>query len=234
MRLPLPSVARALFGLLLATALLGGCGGSAGGSGVASKTAPQIVAAAKAAADGAATVHVAGTIVNGRKPLSMDMELLRERGGHGRIALEGLTIDLIRVDRIVYVNGSAAFYRHVAGRAAARLLQGKWLKAPASSGNFASLASLTDLRKLIDTTLADHGTLARGPTSMIDGQKAVAIEDVTGGGTLYIAASGSPYPIEIVKHGGGGGRITFDRWNKAVVLAAPTNAININALRPHA
>jgi hypothetical protein len=233
MRLRLPSPARPLLALVLAVGLLGGCGGSSTGNGVASKTPAQILAASMAAANGAATVHIAGSIVSEGKPLSIDMELLRERGGHGRITLEGLSIDLIRVDRIVYINGSAAFYRHVAGPAAAQLLQGKWLKAPASAGNFSSLASLTNLGRLIDTTLAAHGTLARGATTTVDGQKVVAVNDVSDGGTLYVAATGSPYPIEIVKRGGAGGRIVFDRWNKPVVLAPPANAININALRPH-
>jgi hypothetical protein len=220
-------------GLVLGGVLLGGCGGSPAANGIASKPPAQILAAAKAAADGAATVHIAGSILAKGKPLSIDMELLRERGGHGRIAVEGLSIGLIRVDRIVYIGGSAAFYRHVAGAAAAKLLQGKWLKAPASAGNFAAFASLTNLGRLLDSTLAGHGKLGQAQRTTIDGQKAVAVNDISEGGTFYVAATGSPYPIEVVKHGSGGGRIVFDRWNKAVVLAAPSNAININALRSH-
>jgi hypothetical protein len=220
--------------LLVAVALLGGCGSSSSsssGNGIASKSPSEIVAAAKAAADSAATVHISGTIVSGGKPLTIDMELLAGKGGRGRITIEGVSIDLIRVDGAVYINGSQAFYRHLAGAAAAQLLQGKWLKAPEKSGNFASLASLTDLAKLIDTTLAGHGTLARGATTTVNGQKVIAVNDVSQGGTLYVATSGSPYPIEVVKDGGSGGRIVFDRWNKPVTLTAPTNAININQLQ---
>jgi hypothetical protein len=221
--------------LALGGAVLVGCGssssGSGSGNGVASKTPAQIVAASKSAADGAASVHIAGSVVNEGKPVTVDMQLLAGKGGRGRITLEGLSIDLIRVGGAVYINGSQAFYRHVAGPAAAQLLQGKWLKAPENSGNFASLASLTDLGKLIDTTLGSHGTLARGATTTVDGQKAVAIDDVSQGGTLYVATTGSPFPIEIAKRGGSGGRIVFDRWNQAVTLTAPTNAININQLQ---
>jgi hypothetical protein len=224
-----------VLGLALGGAVLAGCGssssGSGSGNGVASKTPAQIVAASKSAADGAASVHIAGSVVNEGKPVTVDMQLLAGKGGRGRITLEGLSIDLIRVGGAVYINGSQAFYRHVAGPAAAQLLQGKWLKAPENSGNFASLASLTDLGKLIDTTLGSHGTLARGATTMVDGQKAVAINDVSQGGTLYVATTGSPFPIEIAKRGGSGGRIVFDRWNQAVTLTAPTNAININQLQ---
>jgi hypothetical protein len=216
----------------LAVALLGGCGSSSSsGNGVASKSPTEIVAAAKTAAAGAATAHVSGSIVDEGKPISLDMELVAGKGGKGKISLEGLSIDLIQVDNAVYINGSTAFYRHVAGPAAAQLLQGKWLKAPASSGNFSSLASLTSLGKLIGTTLASHGTLSSAGTKTIAGQKAVGVSDVSKGGTLYVAATGDPYPLEIVKTGASGGKIVFDRWNKAVTLTAPANAININQLQ---
>jgi hypothetical protein len=231
MRLGLPPLASKALGLVLGAAMLAGCGSSSSGNGIASKTSTQIVAASKAAADGAATVHISGSIVNEGKPLTIDMELLAGKGGHGRITLEGLSINLIRVAGAVYINGSQAFYRRVAGPAAAQLLQGKWLKAPENSGNFASLASLTDLGKLIDTTLGSHGTLARGATTTVDGQKAVAINDVTQGGTLYVATTGTPYPLAIAKRGAGGGRIVFDRWDQPVTLTAPANAININRLQ---
>jgi hypothetical protein len=220
-----------LSGLVLAASLLGGCGGSSANRGLAAKSPVQILAATKAAAEGAATVHVVGSFLSAGKPLSIDMELLRERGGRGRITLEGLDIELIRVDRILYIDGSAAFYRRLAGPAAARLLQGKWLKVPASAGNFSSFASLTDLGRLLDTTLEAHGQLARGTTGTVDGQRALALRDVSTGGTLSVAATGSPYPLQIVRRGGG--RITFDRWNKPLVLTPPASSVNINALRPH-
>jgi hypothetical protein len=221
-----------VLGALLACGVLAGCGGSSSaGNGIASKSPAQIIAAAKAAADAAATVRVAGTVINEGKPLSIDMELLAGKGGRGRITIGGVSISLIRVGGAVYINGSQAFYRRIAGPTAARLLQGKWLKAPEKSGNFASLASLTDLAKLIDTTLASHGALARDGTKTLGGQKVVAINDVSQGGTLYVAVTGAPYPIEVVKDGGSGGRIVFDRWNKPVTLTAPANAININQLQ---
>jgi hypothetical protein len=219
-------------GPLLAVVVLGGCGSSSSaGNGIASKSPAQIIAAAKAAADGAATVHIAGRIVSGGKPLALDMQLVKGKGGRGRITLEGVGIDLVRVGGAVYINGSQAFYQRIAGAAAAKLLQGKWLKAPENSGNFASLASLTDLAKLIDTTLTSHGRLARDGTKTIEGQKVIAVNDVSQGGTLYVAVTGSAYPIEVVKDGGSGGKIIFDRWNKPVTLTAPSNAININQLQ---
>jgi len=233
MRSPATSSKLSSLVLTVVVGLLAGCGSSASssGNGIASKTPTEIVAAAKTAAVGAATAHVAGTVVNEGKPISLDMELVAGKGGRGKITLEGLSIDLIQINGAVYINGSTAFYRHVAGPAAAQLLHGKWLKAPASSGNFASLASLTNLGKLIDSTLASHGKLSSAGTKTISGQTAVGVTDVAKGGTLYVATTGSAYPIEIVKSGVSGGKIVFDRWNKAVTLTAPANAINVNQLQ---
>ncbi len=213
--------------------LLAGCGSSSSstGNGVASKTPTQIIAAAKAAAASAVSAHVAGSIVSEGKPILLDMELVAGKGGKGRITVEGLAVNLIQVDRAVYINGSTAFYKRLAGSAAAQLLQGKWLKAPASSSNFESFSQLTDLRKLIGSTLAAHGKLTRGQTTTMDGQKVIGLTDGAKEGTLYVATTGAPYPIALVKKGSSGGKIVFDRWNKPVTITPPKNSVNINQLQ---
>jgi hypothetical protein len=210
-----------------------GCGSSSSksGNGVADKSPEQMLLATKAAAASAASVHIAGSIVSGGKPISLNMELVAGHGGKGTIAQEGFSIDLVQVGGSVYINGSDAFYKHVAGSAAAQLLHGKWLKAPAGSGELASLSQLTNLSKLIDAALASHGTLARGSQTTVDGQQAVGLKDTTKGGTLYLATTGQPYPLEIVKSGSEGGKVVFDHWNKPVTLSAPANAIDISKLQ---
>jgi hypothetical protein len=215
----------------LGLAPLSGCGGGSSSNGLAAKSPDEVVAAAKSAAAHAASVHIAGSIISESKPISLDMELLSGKGAKGHIAVEGLGIDVVAVERAFYLNGSAAFYRHIAGPAAAQLLQGKWLKAPTTSGEFASLAALTNMTKLLDSTLASHGSLQRGATTTISGRKAVAVTDTSKGGTLYVAATGTPYPLEIAKSGSAGGHIVFDRWNKPVSLTVPSNAINITQLQ---
>jgi hypothetical protein len=221
----------AVLSLLTLAALIAGCGSSSSGNGVAAKSPPQILEAAKAAAAKATSVHIAGTISSSGKPVSLDMELLAGKGGKGKISQEGFTIRLIQVHGAVYINGSAAFYNHVGGAAAAQLLQGKWLKAPANSGELASLAELTDLSKLIGTALSDHGKLSKGSSTTIEGQKAIGLDDTTKGGTLYVATTGAPFPLEITKTGKESGKVVLDRWNKAVTLSAPPGAIDISTLQ---
>jgi hypothetical protein len=211
--------------------LLAGCGGSSSGNGVESKSPTAILQTTKEAASKAVSVHISGSIVSGGKPIALDMELLAGKGGKGKISQEGFTINLIQTSGSVYINGSSAFYKHVSGAAAAQLLQGKWLKAPANSGDLASLADLTDLSKLVDTALADHGSLTKGSTATIEGQKAVGLNDTSKGGTLYVATSGKPYPLEITKTGKESGKVTLDRWDQPVTLKAPAGAIDISELQ---
>lgn len=225
--------------LLLATIVLAGCANSSPhSSGLASKTPAEILGAAKSAAAGAATVHVAGSILSEGKPISLSMELVGsngvgDNGGRGRLTLAGLGIKLVAIDKAVYVKGNDAFYTHFAGAKAARLLRGKWLEGSAEHGPLASFASLADLGKVIDSTLQNHGPLSSAGTTTVDGQRAVGVTDTADRGTLYVAASGVPYPLEIVKSGAsaGAGRLVFDKWNKPVTLAPPAASINVNQLQ---
>src|SRR3954447_4099283 len=222
----------ALLAVLSAALVLAGCGSSSSGNGIESKSAKEILEATKAAASTATSVHIRGSIVTEGKPITLDMQLLKGKGGKGTISQEGFTIQLVQTGGAVYINGSAAFYKHVSGSAAAALLQGKWLKAPADSGELASLAELTDLGKLLDTALAGHGSnVTKGGTTTIAGQKAVELKDDTKGGTLYVAATGKPYPLQITKTGSESGKVVFNRWDQPVTLQAPATAIDISALQ---
>jgi len=209
---------------------LGGCGGSSSGNGIAAKTPAEIVAATKAAADSATSAHVAGSIVSGGSPITLDLDVA-SNGGRGQLALNGLGFELIQTGGTVYIKGSSAFYRHIGGAAAAQLLQGKWLKAPATTPEFASISSLTDLHRLVDATLASHGTLVKTATTTVAGKRVVGVTDQSQGGTLYVATTGKPYPVQIAKGGAGGGTLTFDRWNQTVSITPPANAIDLAQLR---
>jgi hypothetical protein len=230
MRFLLPR-ARAMLGVALLAVTLASCGSSSSGNGIASKTPAEIVAATEAVAGAASSVHVAGSIASPKTPITLDLYLNAARGGRGQLAENGLAFELIQLRGVVYIKGSPAFYRHIGGATTAQLLEGKWLKAPTSDAEFASLGSLTDLHSLVEKTLANHGTLAKGRISTVDRHQAVAVTDTVKGGTLYVAATGPPYPIEVTQGGVNGGKITFDRWNQPVTVLAPANAIDIAQLR---
>jgi hypothetical protein len=223
--------AAALPGFLLFAAALAACGSSASSNSISTRTAAEILAATKLAAEGASAVHVSGSLDNGGRPVGLDVNILAGRGARGRLSENGLSFELIQTGGSVYIKGSPAFYRRIGGAAAAQLLQGRWLKVPASSPEFASLSSLTDLRRLVDTALSTPGGVAKSGTATVNGKRAVILTSLSKGGMLFVARTGRPYPIQITKQGANGGRISFDRWDQPVALAAPADALDITQLQ---
>lgn len=223
------SLVASLFALAL-TALVG-CGSSSSGNGVESKSAEEIVKEAKSAADEASSVHVSGSVTASGSPVTLDLSLATGKGATGQISQSGSTFKLIIDGSNAYISGSDAFYRKLGGAAASQLLAGKWLKVPVSTPEFASFDSLTNMRKLLDAALAGHGTLQKGSTTTIGGQSAIAVNDTTRGGTLYVATTGKPYPLQISKSGAEAGKITFDKWDEPVTISAPANSVNLSELK---
>jgi hypothetical protein len=231
-RRTMPLLALALLVLALAALAIAGCSSSSSsGNGVSSKSASEILAASKTAADSASSVHVAGTLTSNGTPITLNLRLASGQGGRGQISQSGLSFELIVVGDTIYIKGSPAFYSHFGGTAAAQLFQGKWLKAPTSGGELGSLAALTNFRKLLDQTLTTHDTLTKGATTTIAGQPAIELRDPSQNGSLFIATAGKPYPIEIVKHGSETGHVTFTDWNQPVSLSPPSGAIDLSQLQ---
>lgn len=220
----------ALSAAVLAAGAIAGCGGSST-NGVESKSPAEIVSAAQKAANSAKSVRVDGSVSTAGTQLTLDLQIAEGKGAKGSISEGPLSFELIRLGDSVYIKGSAAFYEHFAGSEAAKLLEGKWLQAPATSGEFATLGNLTDMSQLLSTVLGQHGSLAKGGTSTIDGKKVVAVKDTSKGGVLYVATTGKPYPIQISKSGSTGGKVTFSEWDAPVTITAPTGAINISKLK---
>ena len=222
--------------LLTAVLLLAGCGGSSTkttttANGESAKPAPQVLADAKRAATSASSMHISGHIVSGGTPLTLDLSLARGKGAKGSMSTNGLSFDLVRIGNTLYIRGSDAFYKHFAGPPVAQLLHGKWLKAPATHGQVAELAPVTSAAGLFGKVASSHGKLTNAGETTYHGQKVVEIRDVSDNSKLYVAATGTPYPVALI---GGkaaqSGVITFDRWNEPVSLSAPKDALDISKL----
>jgi len=211
---------------LLSVGALAGCGGSSG-NGVASKSPNAIVREANNAIARASAVHVAGSIFDNGVPLTLDLSLVSGKGGIGQLSEAGFALRVITVGKNVYVKGTPAFLAHFASPAAARTFAGQWLRAPAS-GAFAPIASLTNMQQLFSRVLLSHGVLKKGGTTTVNGKRVIALRDSTQGGTLYVATTGPPYPVEVVKQGAAGGRIVFDRINQPVTLSPPAHSRDLS------
>lgn len=207
-----------------------GCGGSSS-NGVESKSPKQIVATAQKAAEDAKSVHVTGLVNSTGAKLALDLHIVRGEGAKGSISEGPLSFQLVQVGGNVYIKGSEAFYKRFAGGEAARLLQGRWLKAPATAAEFAPLVSLANMHKLFTSALGPVATFSKGSTTTIRGQKVVSVKDNFKGGYLYVATTGKPYPIEIARTGANGGKVDFEEWDAPVSLTPPANSIDITKLK---
>ena len=212
-------------GVLVVLALvLGGCGSS--GNGVASKSASEILAASKTAATSASSVRVASRSAQGPLAITVDLELA-SNGGRANVSLLGLGFEAIRVDNALYVKGSPAFNKRLAASTGVHVPNGTWVKAPANSSQLSQLASFTDPSEL--KLLLSASNPVKGASTTINGQSAIEIKESGKlyAGVIYIATSGQPYPIKILKHGRETATTTFTDWNQPITITAPPNPTTI-------
>lgn len=199
--------------LLLAVVFAAGCGGggsSTQSSGEAAKPAEQVVADAVKAADAASSVHMSGRVVGGGRQIG---------------------VDLIVIGNTAYIRGGPDFWRkytHVPG--VSQVLANKWLKFSANNAQLGPLTALTDDRAFFDQLSATNGKAVNHGVTTYNGQSVIAIYDSPQNGTLYVAASGTAYPVAIVKssQSSTGGKVTFDQWNQPVTLTAPKGALDFS------
>jgi hypothetical protein len=221
--------------LLVALLFAAGCGSGGGGggssqsSGEASKSANQILEDAVKAAEAASSVHVAGRVATSGKQVGLDLSLARNKGAAGSLTLNGAKIDLVLVGKTGYMRAGPAFWKKYGGASGfAQIFAGKWLKFPANNAQLGSLTGVANEKSLFDN-LASHGKLENQGATTYQGQSVVAIHDTKKNATLYVSASGTPYPVAIVKtNHPTAGAITFDRWNQSVTLTAPKGALDFS------
>jgi hypothetical protein len=218
---------RFLLGLLVLIAVAG-CGGGSSSNGEAKKTAAQVVTDAKNAALDASVVHVTGQGTDNGSPLKIDLWIGNGRA-KGHLEENGLAFDVVRIGDAAYIKGGSAFLTKFAGAGAAALLHDKWLRGPATSGQLAALASLTDKQQFFKSVLGQHGKVENRGETDYKGQKAVEIRDTTQGGSLFVAATGTPYPVALAG-GTQQGDIVFSDWNSSETIAAPKGAVDLSSL----
>jgi hypothetical protein len=216
-----------------AAATLAGCGGDSSARGTASKSPAELVATARRIAEEAKSVLVAGLVIRDGTPLRLDFHIVRGRGATGALHLGSIGgFKLINIGKSVYIRGpgpSFSFDQEFEGGKAAAPLKGKWLKAPSDSGQFQAVGSVTDLRHLLGMVLDQHTSFTKGHASYIDGEPVIELKD-TSGGSVDVATTGEPYPMQITK-AGGSNVIIMDQWNRPIAIKAPSNVIDVEKLR---
>lgn len=229
-----------LAGMLLVVALaLAGCGGgssspSTSGNGEAAKPAQQVLTDTVNAADAATSLHLSGNISGGGEQIGVDLRVAKNKGATGTVTLNGSKVQLIIIGSDAYIKADAKALQALAGTqgaAVAPALANQWLKAPTNDAKFQGILAFSNPQSLFDQLKSGAGAnLKNNGVMTYKGQSAVALDDGAANGTLYVAATGTPFPVALVKTGTAGGALTFSDWNKAVTLTAPSGAIDISKL----
>jgi len=233
-----------LAGIVLAVVLVAaGCGGSSSntttngsgnGNGEAAKSAQQVLKDAVKAADSASSLRMGGNVSSNGQQIGIDLSVSKGKGATGSLTLGGQKVELVVVGSNGYMKAGAAFWTQFAGSAGgtiAQMLQSKWLKFPMNNAQFQPIVAFSSPKAIFDSLQsgADSGLKNKGTTTY-KGQSVVALDDGAKNGTLYVSATGAPYPVALVKTGSGGGTITFSDWSQPVSLTAPTDVLDFSHL----
>ncbi|MDQ6782017.1 MAG: hypothetical protein M3063_00925 [Actinomycetota bacterium] len=209
--------------LLIAAALLVGCGGS-GSNGESAKNARQIITDAQKATMTASSVHVSGAGSSRNGPIKLDIVAAPSRGG-GTIMSGKTVLNLVLEGASIYVKTDAATVQTLSGSAAtASTDANRWLQTTSTDSKFTGLSQLLDITKL-PQDFAFRGVPTKQSATTFAGVAVVPVFDPTSGGTLYVAATGRPYIIGIKGATSGGSQLTFDHYGSAKVPPAPANPI---------
>ncbi|MGH9297916.1 MAG: hypothetical protein ACRDZP_08080 [Acidimicrobiales bacterium] len=203
------------------------CGAGASSS-LASESPKAIVNSAANAISKASSVHLdASGSSNGQK-LGINMELFKSGDIDGTLSIAGHSFQIVIANGGAYLKADLSFWESSASvpPALAKKLANKWVKAPSASNlgvNSFSMKSLaTSLRH-------PGGGLSKGGIKTIDGESAISIK-AKGHGTLWVASSGTPYPVEIDSFGSAPGKASLTRWNLGTLPTVPKGALNLAGL----
>lgn len=222
-------------------------------SGEAAKPAATIVADSRKALLSATSVHLTGTFLGiadastsgsvSPAPGQQLLDLRLSRGSRnspdaaGTVTTVATTagkttttkIAIIRVGGTLYLLGDKAYYARIGPKAAA--VAGKWLSLPISQDQ--AIADLTDVTPLANGLSGASSVSVQG-VQRIDSGTAVVLH--TGAGaTLYVAATGTPYPLRLMRAGATpsavSGTLDFTDYNAPVSIKAPAGAVALAKVR---
>lgn len=207
---------------------------SAAGGELASLEAPEILSRAKAAFTKVESVRLSGGGSSSGQTFTVDMRYGPDKA-IGTVGNGGQEIELRRIGKTVYLKADKAFWTQSAGAAAAELLGGKYLKAPTTDPRVAQLATFTDKDAFATEVLDSEGTVTKGRTTTIRGTEAIGLVEKgdSDGGTLFIAATGEPLPLQVAPDTAGGekGSLDFLDYGKSVEVAVPPAAQTIDVTK---
>ncbi|MGW5273890.1 hypothetical protein ACWEQP_15150 [Streptomyces sp. NPDC004044] len=237
-----------------ATAALGLTSGGVLGAGTARADEPIDTLSARQIADrssdallGARSMHLStrSAPADGGAPTTLDVSVDRAGNCTGSVGLGGKqgSVRIVKRGDTVWVRPDAQFWKNRdsrVGSALAAILAGRYMKGSASDPRLGGLSSACDLatfQKVVsDNAKSDKGTLTKGKKTTLAGAPVVPLVRAWHGQklTMYVAATGKPYPLRIDATGGSpkaDATVGFSAFDKPVPTTTPPpdETVDINA-----
>lgn len=188
------------------------CGGSGTGGGaspsatstvadpLAGLSGDQIVAKAVAELKAVPSFTMAGTVTDSTGTYNVNLSYKKGSGCQGTVAQPGKgSFAMVVIGTTAWVKPDDAFWRANAGSqadAAIALLSGRYLKGSTSNANVASLTKLCDVTSLA-SSLTEATGVAKGPVTVMGGQRVLPLTDTAKGGTLYVTDANPPRILQL-------------------------------------
>jgi hypothetical protein len=207
------------------------CSGASSGGGAAHRSAATLISQMKAAVNGATSMHLAGQLPNGGRPVALDLGVHRTGGLAGTITENGVPLRLIGALGIVYVQATPAFLRELkAPTTVCAVMCGKYVQLSGSQGT--ELAAGLSMVSLTRSLIAGLPKFRQEGTATVGGESVVVLHGADGS-TLDVAARGRPYPLRVAAPAGRHESVVFSQWNTVATPAAPRRGevINVNQLK---
>jgi hypothetical protein len=165
-------------------------------------------------------VHLTGNLRNNWTAVGLDVSMVASGGFSGTIESGGTRLEIVDTGHRVYVQVTKGFLK-VSG-APASVCQhacGKFVAVSASMAN--SIGGDFTMSKLLGSVRQALPSYVKTGTTTIGGQQALILHG-SDGSTLYVAATGTPYPLRAIApklHNAGA--LNFSQWNAVPVISAP-------------
>ena len=178
-----------------------------------------------AAMGAARQFRMTGAITDAGQRISMDIHFGSHQTAGSISQADTGTIELINPGGpSLYFKAPDALWRKEGGEGAVALLHDKWVKVPANDKRFDDIAKTFDKDSfLAELTSSDSNSeeIHKVGTTTVNGKAAVQYESASDHTQLFVAASGPPVMLKLVRPGSDGGSITFSEYDKAYAFTPP-------------
>lgn len=211
--------------LLVTAGGMSGCGGGTKLNGEQSKTGDQVAQDAVNALRGTSSAHMIFSGPVGNTTATFDLTF-KGNDTKGSVSTNGTTFQIVKIGDQAYVKGSKATYTALTNARIAEIIGDRWLHLSGSQA-----ASYTGITLSNITSSLNTATWAKAVTrTKLDGKDVVVITNTKDSSQVYVANTGTPYPLKGQGKTAAAGSWRLTDYNAPVTIAAPADALDLDAL----